>query len=461
MKKRSTAILNRYVLATAFICLAANTALWARAGGGGGGHYSSHSSGGGSHYYGHNYGGGSSGPLDPLTVVIVIIVVILYVIIKSKMGKTAPANNTTPYIPQKPFPDGLDKLKVQTSFIEIQNAWQKKDLKPVRKWISDGVYQRYNTQFSMMNKLYQVNKLSNINISNIQVAKTATDGKYQTADIAISFSMDDEFLSEKYPQFNERFIGDTDTEYWTFIKRQDAQSGKNLYDNNNCPNCGAPFENKMGEISRCNQCGTLTNNASYDWVLSEITQADDYTGNKEIENNHGLHELTQNDSLFSVQRIEDVASNVFMQIMNVLSGAPDKKLARFAQPETVTGILKYKATLGNIVFDRLYLNDVTLAAYTIHAERLHLTFNLAVTYQRVQTGQTLKLIDPQMTTRNCRLVLSKNLKGLTTPAKETVYSYECSNCGAPFDDTTNDVCPYCGSAVIDFDKNWVLTDFEL
>jgi hypothetical protein len=32
--------------------------------------------------------------------------------------------------------------------------------------------------------------------------------------------MDDAFISDKYPQFNESFRGDTDTEYWTFIKAQ-------------------------------------------------------------------------------------------------------------------------------------------------------------------------------------------------------------------------------------------------
>src|SRR6202012_6309143 len=89
---------------------------------------------------------------------------------------------------------------------------------------------------------------------------------------------DDSFVSRKYPQFNETYDSDTDVEYWTFIKRTDSANEKNLYDNNNCPNCGAPFEVKMGEISRCSNCNTLTNSAAYDWVLSEITQRQEYSG---------------------------------------------------------------------------------------------------------------------------------------------------------------------------------------
>jgi DNA-directed RNA polymerase subunit RPC12/RpoP/predicted lipid-binding transport protein (Tim44 family) len=467
LKKAFGSIASKYFFATIAICFALTNKLLARAGGGGGGHSSGgHSSGGGGGFGGGHgfYVPGGGGGMSPSVVVLIIIIVVIYVVVKGRKGGAKAemeGGNETLNMPSQPFPDGLDKAKVQTSFLEIQSAWQQKDLKNVRKWISDGVYQRYTAQFQMMNKLSQVNKLTNIQVSGIKLAKTTLDGNYQTADVAISFTMDDEFLSNKYPSFNERFMGDSDTEVWKFIKKKGAQEGKNLYDNNNCPNCGAPFETKMGEISRCSQCGTLTNNATYDWVLSEITQVDDYNGTPGLETNQELNELTQNDSLFAVQRVEDIASNVFMQIMEVLTGESDKKLARFAEPETVAAILKQKATMGSIVFDRLYLNDVTLSSFNTTNERLNLVFSLTATFQRVRAGQTLTLIDPEMASANYQMVLTKNLKGLQTPAKETVYSYECSNCGAPFADTTNDVCPYCGTAVIDFNRNWVLTEFKM
>src|ERR1035441_8633816 len=102
--------------------------------------------------------------MSPGLVIPVIIIVVVVLIVRSRMS----LGNTTGGVPSAPpestesFPEGLDKLKVQSSFIEIQNAWMHKDLKIVRKWISDGVYQRYTAQFGMMNKLSQVNKLSRI-----------------------------------------------------------------------------------------------------------------------------------------------------------------------------------------------------------------------------------------------------------------------------------------------------------
>ncbi len=465
MKKRLTSLSNAFSLTAAFLFLASQN-IWARAGGGGGG---SHSSGGGGSsgfssgggYYGGGSGGG--GHLNTGTIILIIAVVLIYLYLK-KNGKLGGNSNgesdEIENIPDKPLPEGLNKQKIQTSFLSIQDAWQKKDLKNVRKWVSDGVYQRFNAQFEMMNKLQQVNKLTNIRLDGIKLANTNADGHYHTADVAIGFTMDDEFLSDKYPSFNQKYKGESAMEYWTFIKRNDAKTGKDLYNNNNCPNCGAPFDVSMGEISRCSACGTLTNNASYDWVLSEITQEGDYNGGTNFRKQNELYELTKNDQLFSVQRIEDVASNVFMQIMEVLSGAPEKKLTRFADAETTQSILQTKKSMGNFVFDRLYLNDVDLVDFNTNNERLNLTFSLKATYQRVEAGQDIKLIDADMITKNYSMVLSKNLKALQTPEKETVFSYECANCGAPYTDTTNDVCQYCSAPLIDFNKNWVLTNFK-
>jgi rubrerythrin len=452
--------------------------IFARAGGGGGGHSSSHSSSshssGGSGFYSSG-GSGGGGSLNGGTIALIIVGIVLYLVVTSYMKKNKKGaailssmgmddvddNDTEVEEKDLTYPEGLNDEKVASSFLSIQEAWQAKDLKKVRRWVSDGVYQRFNAQFAMMNKLSQVNKLSNINIDGIRLANTAVDGHYQTADVAVSFTMDDEFLSDKYPSFNQKFRGESAMEYWTFIKRNDAKAGKNLYDNNNCPNCGATFDVSMGEISRCSACGTLTNNASYDWVLSEITQEDDYNGGTNFRKLAELQELTKNDNLFSVQRIEDVASNVFMQSMEVLSGAPEKKLSRFADTETTQNILAHKKEMGDFVFDRLYLNDVDLVDFNTNNERLNLIFALKVTYQRVQAGQKLKLIDSEMVTKHYAMTLSKNIKALQTAEKETVFSYECANCGAPFTDTTNDVCPYCSAAVVDFNRNWVLTSFKM
>lgn len=364
----------------------------------------------------------------------------------------------------KPFPQGLTQEKVSTAFMELQQAWQNQDLSKVRKWMSDGMYQRLTAQFGMMRQLTQRNRLSNIRISRIAVANVIAEGHYQCADVAITFNMNDEFICEKYPSLNESFYGDSDTEYWTFIKRKDAESNNanaDLYNSDNCPNCGASLENKLGEVSRCPSCNTLTNNAAYDWVLSEITQMDDYAAGNRLLQDEALNTLTQNDPLFAIQRMEDIASNVFMQIMEVLTGSDENKLNRFANDDVKNKILQYKAETGNFVFDRLYLNEVTLTNYDTNNSKFHLHFRLGASYQRVQVGDRLKRLDREISIHHYTLTLSKDIASLNEHEKEIAFSYECANCGAPYDDTTNDTCGYCGASMVDSSKNWVLTAFEM
>jgi len=461
------------------LCLS-NLVVLARSGGGGGHGGGGHSGGGGGH--GGGFGGGGFGGGGDLGITSIIIIIIIIILI-SRASKARGAggsggvldtlfeggseDNQVQFaernIQALPFPEGLTREKVVTSFMEMQKAWQEQDLSNVRKWISDGVYQRYIAQFAMMKQLNQKNYLSNIQISDITVTNIANDGNYQTADVAISFSMNDEFLSDKYPAFNESFMGDSDTEYWTYIKRSDAKAHSvDLYHTNNCPNCGASLENNLGEVSRCSSCNTLTNNAEYDWILSEVTQADDYSTASEsilLEDEH-LKELVKNDPLFSIQRMEDIASNVFMQIMDVMTENNTKKLSRFATPEIAAKILQMKANMGSFVFDRLYLNDVTLSNYDTDNDKLNLSFDMIASYQRIQIGDRLRMLDGEISTHQFSIVLSKDLAALNKPAKEIAFSYECANCGAPYNDTTNDTCSYCDAPVVDTSKNWVLTRFN-
>ncbi len=424
---------------------------------------------GGAGGHGGGYsGGGSSGSGSGIALLIYFLlehpflglILIAFIVYFKYIKKGSTTGSSTPPAPSQvaQFPQGLDANKIATSFLAIQDAWQRKDPAHVRKWLSDGMYQRITVQFKMMDALGQKNTLSNIRITNIAVVSTITDGQYQVADVAISFTMDDSFTSNKYPQFNENYPSDSDTEYWTFIKHTGSSNEKNLYDNNNCPNCGAPFEVKMGEISRCANCNTLTNSAAYDWVLSEITQNDDFSRRVALTADSELKVTLQKDAFFAVQRMEDIASNIFMQLMDVLTVGSEKRIARFAGHEIVSAVALQKQKVKPFVYDRLYINNVTLSNYAIEGDLVKLYLDVKVTYRRVAIDGQLQIIDNDFVTRLCSMELSRN-KNVNNKSGETVYSYECSSCGAPYTDTTEDNCSYCGAPVVDVAMNWVLTGF--
>jgi len=464
-----------------FACLSLTYPAMGRVGGGGGhssgGHSSggSHSSGGGHSYSGGNYssgdyGGGGAGISGGGLLFVIFVVGIAMVIAgivqaaSKKQGASDGYDPQDSYVPPAPgpgyiYPDGLDETKIKNAFYAIQDAWQLKYLSHVRKWLSDGMYQKLTTQFKMMSLLDQRNEMSNISVHRVWVAGVRTSGPYQVADVGITFSLDDSFISDKYPQFNESYRGDSDTEYWTFIKRTDSKAGYSLYDSNSCPNCGAPLEVQMGEISRCSSCNTLTNNAAYDWVLSEITQDESYTSGPGLSNDYGLKDIMKNDPLFAVQRMEDIASNVFMQVMEVLSFSDARKLGRFSDERTIGVITSLKQSLPGFVFDRLYLDSVTMSRYSIDNGVIRLLFSIRANYRRVAVNKGyLEVVDVDFVTRPFSLELSRNIETLSKPV-ETVYSYECSSCGAPYNDTTEDKCNYCDAPVVDKQRDWVLTGF--
>lgn len=452
------------------VCIVAQGRVGGAGGHGGGGHSSgSHSSSSHSSHssYSHSYsshpysrGGGSSSDDGSGFLVVIVVIVLIIIVGAAILKKSTTVRGDESALPEsQPFPEGLDEQKISTAFMGIQDAWQRQDLAGVRRWLSDGMYQRLTLQIQMMHLLGQKNLLKNIQVGGISIASSQVSGNYQTVEVAIAFSMDDSFISNKYPQFNEEYTGDTAIEYWTFIKRTDAEGGKDLYANGNCPNCGATFEVKMGEICRCSNCNTMTNSAAYDWILSEITQSDDFTGGAGMAYDAHLKELTHNDPFFAVQRMEDIASNVFVQVMECITSGNKKRLHFFAD-EQAAGQVEASMNSQRFVFDRFYINSTTISSYMTDNGMLQLDFNITATYRRADISGGLRMLDNDFVTSAFWLQLSRSIDAIALPA-EVAYSYECSNCGAPFEDTTQATCTYCDSPVVDKKRNWVLTGINL
>ena len=327
--------------------------IFAAAGGGGGG-----SSGGGD-------GGGSGGgeiifwiirilfeiiwrlPFPINVIVLVIIAAAIYYFYKTSQASSGlnsiptssySASKKDIALPQSfvskntDFNVSLFKEKVRTSFKEIQNAWMLQDLSSVRKWISDGMYQRFNTQFLMMKQIDQTNEISDINIHNVFIDDVETDGVFDILHVGIQYTMYDGFESGKYTQLNDGGPSSL-TEYWSFIKKSGVKE-KDIYHSNNCPNCGGQLPANGGETARCPYCSTITYLGDYDWVLAEITQADDYLNSNskfEKQGKFAQRILSQikNKNDFSLQNLEDKASNGYMQMMTAFMLKKPETARRF------------------------------------------------------------------------------------------------------------------------------------
>lgn len=464
---------------TALLFLYSLPNLYARLGGGGGNksrRSSSRSSGSSWHSssgsrsssssYGHSSGSGDSFSINPIALVIFIVIcVILYYYFKKKFpsmfGSGSSSKNVAPttFYNEKAtdFPDGLDEKKITFAFTEMQKAWQTKNLQSVRKWMSDGMYQRLHTQISIMNILKQRNELSGLRIENIRIADQRKDGDFDVVDLEFNFSVNDKFISEIYPKFNEEYYEDNIIEYWTLIRKQNTVS-KDLYSTNNCPNCGDKLVDNLGEVSRCGSCKTLVNNPAYDWILCEITQEDDYDPQQYLLTDQEFLKLFENDKDFAIQKMEDIASNIFMQIMEVFSGAKTEILNKFSDNHSLSQIMEMKKDYDGIIFNRLYTNAVTLDNYSTEDDTIDLKFVISATYSEVKLEHNkIQKVD-EFKTEEFYMTLSRSKNAVLS--QEISYSHECPSCAAPYDDTTLDNCSYCGAPFVDKTKNWALTHFE-
>jgi predicted lipid-binding transport protein (Tim44 family) len=461
---------------------------FARAGGGGGGHsgggYSGggHSSGGsfgGGGYHGGSYYGGSSGVHEgnPAAFIILFIIVIIAVVVIAGAAKEKKLSNNFSTLDPKPLdkvsgyddflknnPDfNMDefKAKVEKAFTEVQAAWGNGDIQSVRRFISDGVYQRFNTQLKMMAVLKQKDIISNVAVENIYIAKAETDGAFDIIHVGIRAGMSDQFVCETMPELNSPGGYESFTEYWSFIRKRGMEK-KDIYSTNNCPNCSAALPETMGDAGKCQYCGAFVNSGEYDWVLAEITQQDDYLysafASKRAANlPEKVKELIGENESFAVEEIEDKASNGYLQILTSIA-LKDRSIMRRFVTDSAFDKLTNPWNEENIYYNRLYLNDVSLIGVRQENDKNILLIGIKSTYQRVKLLSENKaaLIDPAMMTKNEVVIMERNIQ--PEISKGSLYAHLCSTCGAPLKDSLDVACPYC-NAVLNSSKNeWIIAD---
>ena len=482
MKTKFTA--NRIILFVLLLMFV--TTVFAAAGGGGGGH-----SGGG--------GGGDGGDggaiiyliywllrlifMLPFPINIIVLAIIIFVVYKASKSYQAVSglNNIPGHHPSTGFNTSTkqDKIpedflaknpdfdtfkfkeKIRTAFTEIQNAWMFQDLSNVRKWISDGVYQRFHTQFIMMKQIEQMNEISNINIHHVFIDDVETDGVYDIVHVGIQYSMYDGFESKKFTRLND---GGTiqATDFWSFIKKSGVKE-KDLYHTTNCPNCGGNLPADGGETAKCPYCSTITYLGDYDWILAEITQPDDYYNSNAKYEKQGkfskkIRAQMDEKQDFSLQLLEDKASNGYMQIMTALMLKKPEITRRFVSDALYEKIEQQLKSEPAFVFNRLYLNHVTSFDFYKENGKDNIVVALKRSSQKIKnTNSSAPQFEQSIFSQDEVLIMSRDT-GAGKP-QGSLYAHSCPNCGAPVKDTIELNCTYCNAQLNSTKYEWIISDW--
>ncbi|HNX60370.1 MAG TPA: hypothetical protein PKK43_14810, partial [Spirochaetota bacterium] len=332
------------------------------------------------------------------------------------------------------------------------------DISPARRFISDGVYQRFTTQLLMMNLLKQRDEISGVTVKSAFIAGCETDGQYDILHVAITAGMNDRFVSGTDSSLNSPGGYDEFTEYWSFIRKRGA-AGKDIYSSDSCPQCSGTLPASLGDACRCPYCNTYVNSPEYDWVLSEITQSDDFMMNTfSAEKSSGLYagtrELVSADEDFSVQLLEDKASNGYLQILTATALHEPQRARRFVSDRLFERI---SAAKGDYLYNRLYLNNVTLISAMRDGDINRLYIGVKSSYQRVSlSGGRASLIDRAILTGREVLVMERHADA--SKPKGSVFAHICPSCGAPVADSLKVECEYCGVPLNSAKNEWIIAD---
>ena len=155
-------------------------------------------------------------------------------------------------------------------YMDIQFAWEKRDLTSVSGVLHRNLYQQTNRQIQKKIEDGIVNHLERISVNTAYLTSYRRDKEYEYLTIYLAASMIDYQVREAT---GEVLLGDKTTRWnleykMTFMRSVNARtkSAKEADRGFVCPNCGAPL--KGTSFGKCEYCDSIVTTGTYDWVLS-------------------------------------------------------------------------------------------------------------------------------------------------------------------------------------------------
>ncbi len=158
-------------------------------------------------------------------------------------------------------------------YVQLQEAWTKKDLEPVRQFMTDKFFNQMKRQLKFLIQQNRTDHTENIAVLDVNLI-----GWYQlkSYDYIVarlntritSYITDDntgEIVSGS--RTREKFM-----EYEWKLCRRTSTMTENNNENlkiNKCPNCGAPID--INSSTKCQYCGTIIISKSVNWTISGMT----------------------------------------------------------------------------------------------------------------------------------------------------------------------------------------------
>lgn len=264
----------------------------------GGSSYGGGSSYSGGYSGGSSYGGGSfvvfgdNGSGGNGSAVIVAVVVILLIVVRIvRQNQLNGMTSTGSYTPEPEndrnglapistlresdpnFSEQALREKLSNLYVQMQDAWQKKDFEPMRPYMTDGLYTQFDRQLDELRKNGQTNFVDRIAVLGVSFSGWRSDEASESILALVSARIVDYTVDDKSGKLvsGSRSVEKFMTYEWTLQRakgKKTAAPGETATSAKQCPNCGAPLD--MNESARCPYCGSVVTARDFDWAISEI-----------------------------------------------------------------------------------------------------------------------------------------------------------------------------------------------
>ena len=482
----------------AILYIAVSTApLWARGGGGegfsGGG---GHSSGGGFSGGGGGFSGGrgfdrdfgfpsgsrsiSSSQKTPAEVAVVFIFVFVIIAIsvliahateeerRSQVirdGRRATERNARGKALQQLLeedPDFNEQLfldRVGLAFEKVQACWTAQQLKPLRPFVSDGVYERFTLQILEQKDLGYRNVMENVVVQHVELAAANVEPEFVAVSVRIQAMAKDykiELRSGRVIQGSEappNFV-----EYLTFVRRRGLPQVKRGLIEGACPNCGNVL--KLNQADVCESCGGKVLGGTHDDVLTEITQEFEWRGAKPESCPAAAKYRNQHDPAFNERQLEDRASVIFWRKAMADRLGDVKPLLKMALPSFTTSYADKLHMQGGL---RRFRGGCAVGSVNVvdvksgpEFDSAHVQIAWAGSSMEVNAAGEQKKTSENAIFRHEYVLVRK--AGVQTRLERSFISCHCPSCGAPEGDSISSTCEYCGAVRNDGSSDWVLSE---
>jgi Tim44-like domain len=355
------------------------------------------------------------------------------------------------------FDSAAFTARVENAFAEIQEAWSTQDLGSVRRFMSDGLHERFSIQLREQAALGYRNPLSDLKILECFLVEAHAATHFDIVSVRISASAHD-FRIDTRTQREiegsrrmERF-----TEVWSFLRGRNAGTSpaKGLFEGQ-CPNCSAPIDPKRAW--GCESCGSDLDQAPPDWVLTEITQQSEWKV-RAYDEPEWLKAALSRDPGLTEQQLEDRASVLFWRLMDSERTGQLTELASVAGPKFIDARRAKQMISGG-----RYVGDCAVGAVQLRGILPGREWDLALveirwsggTYIRNRAG--LPVDTGARTMQRNLLVMARQADAKSTVGR-CIVSAHCHRCGAPDEGALEGSCTFCGEALND-GSDWLIDRF--